>query len=86
MIVFGAQAMENECIRVHFTRYAEVGGLLIAKTPEELAQACRSFSDDSTVLNRLSQGAGETLSRFCQFDGKASERIVELIERLMRRY
>ena len=86
VIVFGAQAMENECIRVHFTRYAEVGGLLIAKTPEELAKACRSFSDDSTVLNRLSQGAGETLSRFCQFDGKASERIVELIERLMRRY
>ena len=83
-IVFSAQQMEKEYIHFHFARYADSGGLIIADTQEELEAACSSLAGDSDMRARLTRGAEETVKQFYRFDGRASERIVELIERLAR--
>lgn len=84
-IIFSPQPMEKEQIRFHFTQYVAIGGCIIANTQEELESACRSLANDSFLRDRLARGSKEALTRFHQFDGKASERIVELIERLSQK-
>jgi hypothetical protein len=84
-IIFSSQQMEKEVIRFHFTQYADAGGCIIADTTGELDEALRSLAGDAALRGRLALGAAEALSRFCLFDGRASERIVELIERLARK-
>jgi len=81
-IIFSPQPMEKVQIRFHFTQYEAMNGCVIADTQEDLEAACRSLANDSASRDRLAQGAGEAISRFHKFDGRASERIVELIKRL----
>ena len=85
VVLFDAQPMWVEHIRFHFSRYAENGACIIAETQEELEGALRSLTDDLALRNRLAQGARETLAKLHLFDGKASERSVELIERLSQK-
>jgi len=84
-IVFSAQAMERECIRFHLTQYADAGGLIVTYTQEELEIACRSLANDEALRKRLARGAEKVLTQLYSFDGKASERIVALIERLAQK-
>ena len=84
-IVFNAESGGKKAARFHFAQYAEAGGLIIADTPAELEIAFRSIADDIGLRARLAEGAERVLARFFLFDGKASERIIGLIERLSRK-
>ncbi|KKW39694.1 MAG: hypothetical protein UY89_C0015G0003 [Parcubacteria group bacterium GW2011_GWA1_54_9] len=84
-IVYSGEPREEAMIRYHFTRYAEAGGLLTAYTQEELEEAFRSLAGDTALRTRLAERANKAIKQFHLFDGGASGRIVELIERLARR-
>jgi len=82
-IVFSVESFEKEMNRFHFTRYVEEG-LLLAFTQEELEKALRSLSSDSALRARVAERAERVLARLYSFDGRASERMIELIKRLAR--
>jgi len=81
-VVFSVEPFEKEMIRFHFTRYAEEGALAVAYSQEELETALRSLSSDHTLRSRLAERAENMLAQLYAFDGRASERILELIKRL----
>jgi|GEM_PF-1028751 len=84
-IVFNVESFEKEMIRFHFTRYAEAGSLLLAFTQEELETALRSLSGDGALRTRVAERAEKVLAQLYSFDGRASERMIELITRLARK-
>ncbi len=84
VVVFTTDPPEKKAVNFHFTRYSEAGGLLVADTQEDLENAFHSLSE-TAVRERLSERAENVLSQFHLFDGKASERIIELITRLSQK-
>ncbi len=85
VIVFSMQAIEQEIIRASLEPYAAAGGLLTAYTEGELAAAFKKLAGDESLRAELSEHAEGVLAQFNLFDGKASQHIVELVERLSKK-
>ncbi len=83
-VVYSGEPREEAMTRYHFTRYAKAEALLIAYSQKELDKAFRLLVEDAALFTRVSERAAAVLEQLHAFDGKASERIIALIERLAR--
>lgn len=81
-VVYSGEPREEAMTRYHFTQYVEEDGLLTAYTQEELEEAFRSLADNVDLRSRLAERSEKVLEQLHSFDGRASERIIKLIQRL----
>jgi hypothetical protein len=63
----------------HFDYYASVGGTLHARTVPEAAEALRLAIFDEPTRARLAAERAAVLARYARFDGRAVERLADLI-------
>ncbi|MCC7104106.1 MAG: CDP-glycerol glycerophosphotransferase family protein [Chloroflexi bacterium] len=66
----------------HFDYYREVGGTLHILEHEQLGSALRAAAEDEATRTRLAEERQRVLSRLARFDGRATERLAELIVQL----
>jgi CDP-glycerol glycerophosphotransferase (TagB/SpsB family) len=66
----------------HFDYYETVGGTLHAKTPAAAAEALRLAVFDGPTRDRLATERAAVLARYARFDGRATERLADLVEEL----
>lgn len=69
----------------HFSHFAKAGALLIAHSPEELADMLQRLSTDVEARARMSAAAETFMCEQFSFDGHASERIAKLIRNWSKR-
>lgn len=81
-IILGLLSLEAEAMRSHFSPYVETGALAIATNETELSEAFLHLKNDVSAREKMSSAARTFIEQNYSFDGKASERIVELIKRL----
>jgi CDP-glycerol glycerophosphotransferase (TagB/SpsB family) len=63
----------------HFDYYEKVGGTLHVKTREAIGQALRLVLTDEPTRARLAAERTEVLSRYARLDGRATERLAQLV-------
>jgi hypothetical protein len=63
----------------HFDYYEEVGGTLHAKSSDEAAGALRLAVFDESTRDRLAAERSAVLTRYARFDGRATERLADLV-------
>jgi CDP-glycerol glycerophosphotransferase (TagB/SpsB family) len=66
----------------HFDYYASIGGTLHAKTPAAAGEALRLAIGDEVTRARLAVERMAVLQRYARFDGRATERLADLVEEL----
>ena len=66
----------------HFDYYESVGGTLHARSPAAAAEALRLAIEDEPTRLRLAAERARVLARYSRFDGRAAERLAELVEEL----
>jgi glycosyltransferase involved in cell wall biosynthesis len=64
----------------HFDYYEGVGGTLHARTPAAAAEALRLALRDEPTRARLAAERERVLGRYSRFDGRATERIANLVD------
>ena len=64
----------------HFDYYESVGGTLHAKTPAAAAKALRLALTDEPTRARLAEERARVLARYARFDGRATERLADLVD------
>lgn len=69
----------------HFSHFEKAGALLIAHSPEELSAMLQKLSADVDARARMSAAAWEFMQKNFSFDGRASERIAELVRKWSKR-
>jgi CDP-glycerol glycerophosphotransferase (TagB/SpsB family) len=68
----------------HFDYYESIGGTLHTRTPEAAGEALRLALDDEPTRSRLASEREAIVRRFARFDGRATERLADLVEELAR--
>lgn len=63
----------------HFSRFVEAGTLLIAHSPEELADILQKLSSDPEARIRMSNAGEAFMKEQFSFDGHGAERIARLV-------
>ena len=66
----------------HFDYFEPVGGTLHVRTPAAAAEALRLAAFDPSVRERLATERATILARYARFDGRAAERLANLVEEL----
>jgi CDP-glycerol glycerophosphotransferase (TagB/SpsB family) len=64
----------------HFDYYAEVGGTLHARSVEQAATYLRLAAEDQPTRRRLAKERARVLARYARFDGRATERLADLVQ------
>jgi hypothetical protein len=68
----------------HFDYYERVGGTLHVRTPDQAAEALRLAVFDQPTRARLAEQRAAVLAQYARFDGQATGRLADLVERLSR--
>jgi glycosyltransferase involved in cell wall biosynthesis len=63
----------------HFDVFESIGGTLHARTPEAFAEALHLALADGPTRDRLARERRAALARYTRFDGRATERLADLI-------
>jgi glycosyltransferase involved in cell wall biosynthesis len=66
----------------HFDYYETVGGTLHVKSHAAAADALRRVISDQPTRDRLAAERAGVLARYARFDGRAAERLADLVEEL----
>ena len=69
----------------HFDHFEGIGGTLHVRTPEEFSAAMHHALADDATRARLAAERSSVLERYTRFDGRATERIAELLVGAMGR-
>lgn len=79
VIIAAFAPVEKMMADFHFSHFEKEGALLIAHSPEELTTMLQKLSDDVEARERMSAAGWEFMQKNFSFDGRASERIAELV-------
>jgi hypothetical protein len=66
----------------HFDYYAKVGGTLHARSVEQAAASLRLAAEDEPTRLRLAEERARVLARYARFDGRATQRLADLVQEL----